>query len=877
MKAGATSAQATLAPACLPATAQPTNGFPGTTVLADNFESGTLSQWKVWAAGTGTAAVVTNAHVTGACSARLHEDALAGSLSNLTKAIPAGLGDVYADGYFDVATAGVTGAANSYLRFYIGTTRVASVYRNVNDGNLYLETLSSAGTWTRTRLTSTAVSMWRWHHIQMHVLPNGAATTVQVWLDGTSVYSNSHVNGRTGNISSVSTGNEFTIQRGDLYLDNLIIKAQALVAPAPACLPATAQPTNSFPGTTVLADNFESGTLSQWKVWAAGTGTAAVVTNAHVTGACSARLHEDALAGSLSNLTKAIPAGLGDVYADGYFDVATAGVTGAANSYLRFYIGTTRVASVYRNVNDGSLYLETLSSAGTWTRTRLTSTAVSMWRWHHIQMHVLPNGAATTVQVWLDGTSVYSNSHVNGRTGNISSVSTGNEFTIQRGDLYLDNLIIKAQPTPPPTCQPLTAAPSTTFPGTTVVADNFESGVLSNWAVNTGGDGTAAVVNTAAVTGACSTHLHASTAAGSIATLTKTIPAGLGDVYADGSLDVAGLSTQGGANSYFRFYSGTTRVAAIYRNVADGSLWLETLSPTNVWTRTKLTGTPVSLWRWHHLQMHVLPNGAATTVQVWLDGTSVFSSSTVNGRIGDITSVATGNEFAGQQGDLYLDNVIIKAQPVANCAAAVLPTNSFPGTTVVADNFECGNLNKWTLQLGGDATATVQQTTVHTGLSAASLVTTTNNLSRANLSHAIPAASTDVYADGWFNITAIGPVGNDVPYFRFWTGSTRFADIYRYNSTGQLWLRVLSPAGTDIYAQLTTSSISLSAWHHVQMRVAAAGPTTTIQVWLDGVQVYNSAAVNTSATSTTSVMMGSEHYPQPASINIDDVIIKAVP
>ncbi|PYI65809.1 hypothetical protein CVV68_16395 [Arthrobacter livingstonensis] len=427
-------------------------------------------------------------------------------------------------------------------------------------------------------------------------------------------------------------------------------------------------------------------------------------------------------------------------------------------------------------------------------------------------------------------------------------------------------------------CKPLTARPTNTFPGTTVVADNFESGNPSKWTVNTGGNGTAAIVSNAFVTGACSTHLHATTALGSIATLTKTIPAGLGQVYADGFFDVQTTAVVAAVNAYLQFYMGTTRIASVYRNTTDGRLRLEALTSTGTWARTKLTSTAVTTGRWHHIQMHVLPNGTTSALEIWLDGVRLYHTNNNDGRTGAVTSVSTGNEFTSQQGDLYLDNLIIKgqAQVTSNCNTAV-PTNTFPGQVVVVDGFECGNLAKWTVHTMGDGAATVQGATVHSGPDAARLATSPNSKSMANLSHAIPAGSTGVYIDGWFDITAIGPVGNDVPYFRFFTGATRFADIYRYNSTGALWLRVLNPAGTNSYARLTKTAVTVSAWHHVQMHVAANGAATTLQIWLDGVQVYNSSAVSTSPTSTTSVMLGSEHYPQPASINIDDVIVKSVP
>ncbi|MCQ9163351.1 polysaccharide lyase [Arthrobacter sp. STN4] len=869
-------AKAPTAPVCKTATPAPTNTFPGTTVVADDFESGNLNNWTVNTSGNGIAAVVSEAWVTGACSARIQSTTSSGSMATLSKTIPAGLGEVYADGYFDVQTPAQAGSANSYLGYYIGSTLVASVYRNANDGMLWLDTLNSAGTVVHTRLTSTAVTTGRWHRVQMRLLPNATSSYVGVWLDGTDIYHTGILDGRTGAVSSVSVGNQGAGQQGVLYLDNLVIKAQAPTAPA--CKSPTAQPTNTFPGTTVVADNFESGNLNNWAVNTGGGGTAAVVSNAWVTGACSARIQSTTSSGSIATLTKAIPAGLGEVYADGYFDVQTPAQAGSANSYLGFYMGTTPVASVYRNANDGMLWLDTLNSAGTVVHTKITSTAVTTGRWHRIQLRLLPNGTSSYIGVWLDGTDIYHTGILNGRNGNITSVTVGNPVVSQQGVLYLDNLIIKAQAEPAPTCQPVTAAPTNTFPGTTVVADNFESGNLNNWTVNAGGDGTASVVSGGSVTGACAAYLHETTNTGSLATMTKAIPTGLGEVYADGFFNIQTPAVAGAANSYFRFNSGTTRIASLYRNANDGQLWFEALSDAGLWTRTRLTSTAITTGQWHHIQFHYLPNGAASTVEVWLDGSSLYTNTGVNGFTGATTAVSMGNQYAGFQGDLLLDNVVIKAQApvVPNCTAAV-PTNNFPGTTVVADGFECGNLGKWTVHTGGDGTATAQQSPVRTGLYSAGLVTTTNSLSLANMTHSIPAGSTDVYADGWFDISAIGPTGNDVPYFRFFTGSTRFADIYRYNSNGQLWLRVLNPTGTDTYTQLTAGSVSTNAWHRLQMHVAAHGAATTIEVWLDGAQVYSSAAVATSATSTSTVMMGSEHTPQPASINIDDTVIKAVP
>ncbi|WP_426979490.1 hypothetical protein ACQCSU_09525 [Pseudarthrobacter sp. O4] len=155
---------------------------------------------------------------------------------------------------------------------------------------------------------------------------------------------------------------------------------------------------------------------------------------------------------------------------------------------------------------------------------------------------------------------------------------------------------------------------------------------------------------------------------------------------------------------------------------------------------------------------------------------------------------------------------------------------------------------------------------------------TTDSGSLANFSTpSFPSGTKTAYADGWFNITAAGVSGNDVPYFRFFSGTTRIADIYRYNSNGQLWLRVTAPSGSFVYTKLISGSISLKAWHHVTMRVTTNGSKSTVQVWFDGVQKYSSSAVSMAGTSLSKVQLGAEHYRQKGDEYIDDVVITRSP
>ena len=214
-----------------------------------------------------------------------------------------------------------------------------------------------------------------------------------------------------------------------------------------------------------------------------------------------------------------------------------------------------------------------------------------------------------------------------------------------------------------------------------------------------------------------------------------------------------------------------------------------------------------------------------------------------------------------------------QAATAATCSPA--PTNSFPGSIVLATGFEAGGFCGLVPKVSGTGTAALSSSLQHSGSRSAKLHVTTDSGSLANLSTpTFPSGTKSGYADGWFKITVAGVSGNNVPYFRFFSGSTRVADIYRFNSNGQLWLRVTSPTGTFVYTKLIAGSITLGAWHHVSMRVTANGSASTIQVWFDGVQRYSSGSVKMLGSSLSKVQLGAEHNRQKGDEYIDDVVIK---
>jgi hypothetical protein len=230
---------------------------------------------------------------------------------------------------------------------------------------------------------------------------------------------------------------------------------------------------------------------------------------------------------------------------------------------------------------------------------------------------------------------------------------------------------------------------------------------------------------------------------------------------------------------------------------------------------------------------------------------------------------------AGTLGLLVAGSLVFGSAQTATAATCEpSPSNTFSGSTVLDTSFETSGFCGLVAKVGGDGTATISTSLKKTGTKSAKLHVTDTSGSLATLSMPFTTTTKTAYADGWFNITTAGLTGSNVPYFRFFSGSTRIADVYRYNNNGQLWLRVTSPTGSFVYTKLTSGSVSMNAWHRVGMRVTTNGSRSTIQVWLDNSLKYSSSSVNINATTLSKVQLGAEHTRQKGDEYIDDVIIK---
>jgi Concanavalin A-like lectin/glucanases superfamily len=197
---------------------------------------------------------------------------------------------------------------------------------------------------------------------------------------------------------------------------------------------------------TLFADGFESGDFSAWsQVQTAVDGTAAVQSKIVKTGAVAAQLSESATAGSKAYVRKTLSAPQQDLTATGDFQVVAAGVSGGNVPLFRLLDpGGTRLISVYRqNDTKGTIGIAIGSTHPASTGT------LALGTWANVSLHVITAGAASTVEVRLNGSLVYSTTAASLGTAGVSTTQIGNDTAAQAFNLVADNISVDGSDTAP--------------------------------------------------------------------------------------------------------------------------------------------------------------------------------------------------------------------------------------------------------------------------------------------------------------------------------------------------------------------------------------------------------------------------------------------
>ena len=194
----------------------------------------------------------------------------------------------------------------------------------------------------------------------------------------------------------------------------------------------------------------------------------------------------------------------------------------------------------------------------------------------------------------------------------------------------------------------------------TIFSDGFESGSFSAWSAPViGGDGTAVVQGATVRSGSWAARLSATSASGSRAYVRK----GLGGAYIDatvsGSFMIQAEGASGGNVPILRLFDGSgTRLLSVYRqNQAADAVYV-------AWTAggstVRLAGGRIPLGAWRDVRLHVIVNGAASTVELWIDGVLASSSSSASLGTSGVSTIQVGNDTSAQAFALVVDDVEVK-------------------------------------------------------------------------------------------------------------------------------------------------------------------------------------------------------------------------
>ena len=209
------------------------------------------------------------------------------------------------------------------------------------------------------------------------------------------------------------------------------------------CSPTIHLPTSVRPGSYVVRDHFESGSLGKWTITDEGDAWAGLTDDVAYRGRCAGRLVVSSSSTSRANVRTTLPAGSTDAWAIGWFRVGAEGYSGSNVPTFRFFNGSQRIVDVHRQNGSGDLWLRTADGHGSWRYVHL-GTRVSLNSWHRVIVHVHAGWSSGRVDVFVDGVLRFRDTSYYVPASRITTVMVGAEHVRQKMDLAFDDVVVKA-------------------------------------------------------------------------------------------------------------------------------------------------------------------------------------------------------------------------------------------------------------------------------------------------------------------------------------------------------------------------------------------------------------------------------------------------
>jgi Laminin G domain len=608
-------------------------------IFSDGFESGDFSAWSLVKTGGGGSAVVQSSIVkTGSYAARLSEGSASGSKA-YARTTFAAQQDLTASGDFQVTQQGASGGNVPFFRFLTsGGTRIISLYRQNVNGKIQVN-YGGANV-----ATSATLALNTWANLQLHVVIAGATSTVEVLKDGTLIYRTTSANLGTAGVSTVQIGNDTAAQAFTVVADTINVQnGGSLSPPSNTALPAIA------------------GEAAQGQVLSASTGSwsgTQPITPAYQWQRCDTSGTNCAPVTGATGTTYTLgPADVGSTIVVAVTASNSAGSATASSAPTVVVVASPPTNSSPPTISGTPQQGQTLTANfGVWKGATPITPAYQWQRCDTSGANCAPVGPATPASTYTLGPADVGSTIVVAVT---ATNSVGSATAVSAA-----TAVVQAS-------------------SNTLFSDGFESGNFSAWSPpKTGGDGSAIVQSTTVKTGSYAAQLSETSNSGSLAYVRKTLASPQVDLTASGDFQVLQEGASGGNVPFLRFFtSGGTRIITLYRQNVTGKVQV------GYGGGNFASSSTLALNTWANLQLHVTIAGAASTVQVLLNGTLVYSTTSANLGTTAAASLQLGNETAAQKFTLVADNITAQTSntgPPVNTAPPAILGSAQQGQTLTA-------------------------------------------------------------------------------------------------------------------------------------------------------------------------------------------------